>query len=129
MNWQQEVEKLHRFFDQWYNAACSQDDLPVLEDALDEDFSLVAPSGVVLSRREIIDVVTRGYGQRPGLEITVNHFATLLETPEVVVGRYVERHQLAEEVSERVSLAVFRCATEDGRLRWVAVHETWRSAR
>ncbi|HSF86945.1 MAG TPA: DUF4440 domain-containing protein [Acidimicrobiia bacterium] len=129
MGWQQEVADLHQFFEEWFNADCPQAALSVLEAALDTDFSMVTPAGDTLTRSQVTRAVADGYGLRPGLTITVDHYVTLLEGPGIVVGRYVERHDLAEETSERVSQAVFRRDAPEQRLRWLAVHETWRSSQ
>jgi hypothetical protein len=129
MEWQRAVIELHEFFEAWIRGLCDRAALTELEQALAGDFSMIVPSGALITRSEVIDRIGASHGSHPGLTIRVDGFSTLVVADPIVVGRYIEHHDGAGAATTlRVATAVLRHVGDRGPLQWVTVHETWQAA-
>lgn len=122
--WQAEIEELHQVFEAYFLGTI--DTLDRVEQALAPDFTIVGPHGVEATRVETLEALRAGHAHTKSLAITVTDAALLFETPDVLIARYVENHQLAERTNHRLSTVVF--TPDDAAplgLSWRRVHETW----
>ncbi len=121
-----EIERLHRFFDDWFTAALpdTSEAFAPIERALVSGFELVAPDGRCLPREILLRSLREAWGSRrdqPGFRIRVEAVRLRRVTDALVVAVYEEWHDGAGPAQGRSSLAVLeRCP--DG-LRWLHVHE------
>lgn len=119
MTWQDEVVDLHAFFERWYRGEVDPDEIATLDEALDADFTLVAPDGTELSRQALLDLVTASHGARD-MKMEIKPREEIAITDDLVAARYEEWH---DGERGRVSTVVFR--RQGNELRWLTVHETW----
>lgn len=128
-----EIERLHRFLAEWLNGT-----LPGTEDVLKDGmtdylhpgFINIQPAGVVLDRETILDQIRSAHGRSPEFRILIRNVrlhhvrgdgASLLATYEEY-QRGARNSARSENV--RLSTAIF-ARTEDDRLTWLHIHETW----
>jgi hypothetical protein len=126
--WLQEVEALHRFFEEWIGGtdAPSGAGLDRFEGALAEGFAYVTTSGTLLDRDAIIAFVREARGAQPGLRIGIEQPRLLHACEHHVVAVYQEWQEAGEERSGRASTVVFERDTSAANgVRWLHVHETW----
>ena len=124
MNWINEIDELHQFFEQWFLGADVE--FERLEAALTPDFTIVSPDGSVTGRAETLDWLRGAHGTDDDLRMATTDHRLLHESDTVLVASYVETHVRGERIHRRLSTVVFaRDADADNGLRWVRVHETW----
>lgn len=119
-----EVERLHRFFTEWY-AGTPDRHFGDFDDATAPTFHLVVPDGRVLRRSEIVAAV-RDAGGSGGITIEIRNPCVRYDDGSIVIGTY-EEHQVRDgRPSARQSTAVMRRDPDTpGGFSWLAVHETW----
>ncbi len=126
LTYAEEVERLHRFFADWFADRDDRDDRDFADfaDAMAPDFYLVSTDGEVMSRSDIVGFVegARGTGV---VDITIVD-PVIRSDGSVLVGTY-EEHQVKRGIpSSRLSTAVLtRNPAAPGGWSWHAVHETW----
>lgn len=120
-----EVARLHQFFQDWFHGALSEEAFADCEQALAPGFTIVTPSGDLVDRDDILEVIRRHRGGEPP------HFAI------TTVGRHCQRvndlHLTTYEERQSGTRSTIRLSTAvlseaEGRFRWHAVHETWLTA-
>jgi hypothetical protein len=128
-----EVRALHIFFAEWLDVSGRDRALDPdrMEQAFAPDFRMVAPSGALLARADVIARVIAARGSRGSYErpfrIRIDHAEAIEVGGGLVVVTYVERQEGGERppMARRAS-ALFREAVQTpGRVEWVHVHETW----
>lgn len=117
--WKSEIEGLHDFFADWFSGNEQAGDITRLTSALEVDFTIVGPNGVVHSADETVEMVQNARGSGATRIETRNHHL-VLESAESVVARYEEWHDGGKG---RISTVVFR--KRDEGLGWLTVQETW----
>ena len=148
----EEVGRLHQFFQSWLGRSTQDGNQPAvratdelgwagLEDTLAPEFSMVVPSGDVVSRTAVLEGLRSSFGQRPGLRIEIHHPVTLQEfvpaagsslgdtAGEVVTIRYQEWQWWSDETTARVATALLRRnSVAPGGWQWLCLQETWMQA-
>ena len=124
VNWQDEIDELHRFFEAYFLG--TEDAIDRVEAALHPDFTIVGPTGVVSDRAATIEAIRAGHGHTASLRISTLDHQLLWANDEIVLASYIERHDLANAVNQRLSTVAFVVdpAGPNG-LRWLRVQETW----
>jgi hypothetical protein len=125
---QTEVERLHRFFQEWFNGELDDTDavFAAFESALAEGFHIITPDGQVLSRAEILAMVRGFRGGWQNSRIWIKECKLRAELGPVALVTYEEWQDVAGEVKGRLSSALFDLGDgRDDSLRWLHVHETW----
>lgn len=124
-----EIDELHRFFQEWFVGALGRDALSRFDSVLDDDFRIVAPSGVCTEREPLIALIDGAHGSREsGFRIEVVHRSIDLIAEGVVLAGYEEWQRDGDDDPPRgrLSTAIFRSAPETPNgYRWLHVHETW----
>lgn len=120
-----EVKALHAFFGQWY-ASPGELHLERVAAVLAPEFELLAPSGELLSRDQLIEDLRAERGAYPGLRICIEELKVYSATTDEVCLRYVEVHREGASMERRQCCALLTArATVDSRLSWVAVAERY----
>ncbi len=119
---QDEVARLHRFFQGWFRGILKPGDFGLCEAALAPGFTIITPGGELISRDEILEGVRRHRGGEPNefrIETVARH-CQRIEDIHVVV--YEER-QTGARSTIRLSTAVLTESAD--AFKWHSVHETW----
>ena len=127
-SWQQEIQKLHRFFEGWLSGALPPTDATFtrLERALDETFTFISPAGRRLDREGILAMVRAGHGGRPDLKIWIEKPCLRLRHGELTVATYEEWQEASGVRTARLSTVIFADRPGDAHeLAWLHVQETW----
>lgn len=119
-----EVVRLHEFFEQWF-ADDGAGGFDAFDGAMGSTFYLVSPSGVVLSRSDIVGRVHEARGSG-AMSISIERPVVRFDDGSTVISTY-EEHQIRDgDATARASTVVMqRDATTPGGWTWLAVHETW----
>lgn len=122
MTAEHEIHFLHDKLQAWFRAEIAADALDDLMTHFCVDFSMVGIAGRRLDRNAVQALFASGHGARPGLQIAIEAVQAVDAPSPLAVLRYREGHAVGEgETTWRESLAVLR--QEDGRWRWLALHE------
>lgn len=122
MTAEHEIHLLHDKLQAWFRAEIEADALADLMGHFCADFSMVGISGRRLDRAAVQALFVGGHGARPGLRIAIEAVQAVEAPSPLAALRYREGHAVGEgETTWRESLAVLR--QEDGRWRWLALHE------
>lgn len=128
-----EIERLHRFLEQWLNGALDWSD-EVFEDGigrrLHPNFINIQPAGIVLSCETILDQIRSGHGRSPDFRIRIRNVQLhqVLDDKDMLLATYEEYQRGARNSARpdnaRLSTALF-AEIETGALEWRHIHETW----
>lgn len=122
MTAEHEIHLLHDKLQAWFRAEVAADALDDLMAHFCADFSMVGIAGRRLDRNAVQALFAGGHGARPGLRIAIEAVQAVDAPSPLAVLRYREGHAIGEgETAWRESLAALR--QEDGRWRWLALHE------
>lgn len=117
-----EVHHLHDKLQAWFRADVGADALEDLMAHFSADFSMVGIAGRRLDRDALAGMFAGGHGARPGLRIEIDALQFIAVPAPLAMLRYREGQGVAEGgMAWREALAVLR--QEDGRWRWLALHE------
>jgi hypothetical protein len=86
------------------------------------EFSLVTTDGARLDLPTLMSGLADGRNSVPGLTIGIEDFELVLETPDVVVCRFLERHSVG--TPRRTTAVLVPDSTARYGVRWLSVHET-----
>ena len=124
-----EIVELHKFLEDWFNAALPSTDeaFARFAEAIDPSFHIVGPDGVIADRETIVEAVRSSHGrwsEAPGT-IRIEGFRLRQTSDGLALATYEEWHEL-EETKGRVSSVLFG-ADEAGPngLAWLHLHEVW----
>lgn len=123
-----EIERLHTFFQDWFRGDLSNDESEVekFSGVLDDDFTIIVPSGAILERDQIIETVKGAHGSRPGVRIWIENPTVRSSSNGFIVATYEEWSEHDTAVAGRLSTVVFReTRGSTTSLIWMHVHETW----
>ena len=132
--YRKEVERLHEFFVGWFSGQLDKQPSLLQADCHDrfsDDFSMVVPSGNVVTKAQLVDRLNLdSHGcHGPSFRINIPDFELLQQYSETLtLVRYVEvQHrggddQETKTVNARISTAVLEQA--DNVVLWRHVHET-----
>jgi len=132
-----EIESLHKFFVQWFKAEIPQTNenfnthfVQTISES-SPPFTLVSPSGVKSSYKDLITDLYNAYACRKG-DDTYTIWIDNVQEQTLGNGLYLmeyEEHQcVSKKHTKRLSTALLRerCISGDiTKLEWVRVHETW----
>lgn len=131
---EKEVDELHKFFEDWFLAKVSDDETSFnrLGSVLDDDFTIIFPSGITVKKEILLKNIKRSFGQWKGNNdlrtIRINNKVAKVLSPEIVLVTYEERQgETLENSKTRISSAIFRYdekAIND--VVWVHLHEVWK---
>lgn len=127
-----EVEELHQFFQDWFNAASSNEDAVFerFSDVLGERFAIITPDGRKVERGPLLDGLRGAYGRWRSIEgggrIWIENFDLRHVEAETALATYEEWQQEGDGKRGRLSTVLFRRknGTPNG-VEWLHVHEVW----
>ncbi len=121
-----EIVRLHDFIAGWFRGDLAPETFePDFADALHDAFENIQPSGVVLSKAELMDPIRSAHGANPDFRITIESPRRIAEYPDQIVMTYVEFQQGARNSTpqnRRGSTVLFE--TSGDRLIWRHLQET-----
>lgn len=126
-----EIVTLHDFFVDWYTGVADRASFETFEHTLQEDFEMITPSGELLERQSVIELVEtkRDRYDRGTFDIEIENVDVIEATDRLTVCRYEEHQHGPTETSARLSTALLapseEVGTEDPQIEWRYVHETW----
>lgn len=128
--YRREIESLHEFFVQWYDATLEESDFDRLETALAPGFQMVTPDGIEHDRETVLEGIRDSYGRDAGsvgvFDIDIRNVEVLEELENHALVRYEEWQTTADGQTGRISTVLFReDASTPSTFRWLDVHETW----
>lgn len=130
MNWEAEVDELHQFFQDLFLAEI--DSIERAERVFGPDMTFVGPDGHRIDRAAVLAMLDAGRGHSADLRISIEGHRTVLVTDDVVIGEYIEVHEVgAGETGDRTgnrrrTTVVFDIdASMPHGVRWRHVHETF----
>jgi len=127
-----EVVQLHRFFQDWFNAALPPTDEAFrrFESVMAERFMIISPNGVLSERTELVERLREAHGiwrqnSRPG-RIWIENLQVRHTVGSQAMMLYEEWQEIEGETRGRLSTAVLqrRDGTPNG-VEWLHVHEVW----
>lgn len=129
---QAEIERLHRFFVDWFAAATPDDDATFAAGCADhiaDDFVLIEPSGRSIGKQALLEGIRAGRGDNPGFRIAVEDVRIIAAEGSLVVVAYVERQSGARRSTppENVRHSVATLQRTATGFCWRYVQETWAS--
>ncbi|MEX2466974.1 MAG: DUF4440 domain-containing protein [Gemmatimonadota bacterium] len=124
---QQEIEELHRFFQDWFRGEAVEASLSRLEAALAPDFVLITPGGRVLDRNTVVTGVASQRGSDPAARLWIENVTLRQAWAELMIVTYEEwQERRGSAARGRLSTVVFGThARPPTDLQWVHLHETW----
>jgi hypothetical protein len=71
--WQQEIIELHEFFAQWFGGSLPDTDAAFARfaDTMATEFVIIAPTGTLLGRAELLPRLRAAHGSSPGCQIWI----------------------------------------------------------
>jgi hypothetical protein len=124
---QQEIERIHRFFEDWFNGDVEDSDqaFAAADSSLAPGFTLVSPGGQSFPRAVLLSQIRSAHGsRRGGLRIWIDDLNLHYQERGIIICGYREWQRVGDDPARgRRSTAVFE---DDGdKLVWLHVHETW----
>ena len=125
-----EVVAFHDFVAQWFRGEVKDDALLFdqhMKQKLASDFINIQPSGLVLTRAELLDPIFQAHGVNPDFDISIREFHLMFVEKEdgFVVARYIEDQTGARNTTpsnnSRISSVGFRL---EDQILWQFCHET-----
>ncbi|MDF1836422.1 MAG: hypothetical protein P1V35_01010 [Planctomycetota bacterium] len=121
-----EVLDLHEFFEDWLSGRGpnTPECFARLSRSLDSEFEIITPDGQLISRENLIDGLSGGFGSRgPEFRLWVQNTRARMVEEGLCLVTY-EEWQATDGVEKgRLSSALLRC-TPQGICTWIHVHET-----
>ena len=120
-----EIVRLHRVIDGWFRGELDATRLePDFADALHPEFENIQPSGLVLSKADLLEPIRSAHGANPDFRIDIEEPRLLGTWPGLILATYVEfqtgaRNSAAE--NRRRSTVLFETGP---RLIWRHLQET-----
>jgi len=117
-----EVERLHRFFADWFVGRIGFDALAECESALAPGFTMVTPDGRTVDREPLLGAIRDQHDSRDSTFSIDVVLSGCIRFDDVHVTRYEEHHR-GPDPSHRLSTAVITNSASG--FQWQTVHETW----
>ena len=123
-----EIVDLHRFFVDWFvETRADKADFSRFESVMGEGFGMIAPSGQILDRGEVLDHVRQSRATcDDDFAISIEDIRPGWQADDTIVVCYIEAQLRGGKHSRRRSSAVFTTSssTPNG-VEWRHLHETW----
>ncbi|MEM8861236.1 MAG: hypothetical protein AAGD96_23160 [Chloroflexota bacterium] len=125
-----EIHRLHQFFVDWFNGILpeSEESFSSFLSATAQNFSIIPPSGQLISLSALSSSLYELHHKRPGLQIKVKNVQVQHQIGDYVLATYEEwqLEQGDQEWNGRISTALLSHneSTPSG-IMWHHVHETW----
>jgi hypothetical protein len=116
-----EIDGLHRVLQRWFRAEGTQDPAPMLLH-FDPKYTMVAPSGKLLTLDTFRAALPSLWGSRPGLIMEISGETLVHAGPDLAVMTYQERQHLAGTVTDRFSTVLM--LNRNGHPVWRHLQET-----
>lgn len=121
---QGEVERQHRFFEDWFNGV-EGSAIDELADSLDDEFFIVSPNGTISDRSTIVKMVEEHWGSEP-VDIHIENVELKRDDPGLLIATYKEyQNRGAESAVIASTVGLVADSTKPGGFRWIFVHESW----
>ena len=125
-NVREEVERIHRFFVDWFSGAVPESDFETqLVSRLDPNFVIVPPDGALMEFDALVPGLRQGYGSNPDFRIAIRNLRVRHVSQDHVIATYEEWQRNARSSASpnngRISTAIF---TNTDPLIWLHIHET-----
>lgn len=126
-----EVEQLHEFFEEWFNATLPKTDAAYarFERVMGEGFDIVSPNGNKTARAPLLEGLRNAHGMhaKAPIKIWIENVASRAMGNGKFKVSYEEWQQLpGEKPAGRASTAVMRRRSGmPNELEWLEVHEVW----
>ncbi|MDK1011405.1 MAG: hypothetical protein QGM48_10110 [Actinomycetota bacterium] len=121
---QGEVERQHRFFEDWFNGVEGRA-IDELADSLDDEFFIVSPNGTISDRSTIVKMVEEHWGSEP-VDIHIENVELKRDDPGLLIATYKEyQNRQAESAVIASTVGLVADSTKPGGFRWIFVHESW----
>lgn len=119
-----EIERLHRFFENWFNGVEGLT-IDQFADSLDDDFYIVAPLGVILDKRDIVIAIETNAGTEPVAINIENVELRRRESSDMQIATY-EEHQTRSSGNTTIisTVGLVPDSNRPGGFSWLFVHET-----
>lgn len=127
-----EVEELHQFFQDWFNAVLppTDDAFRRFESVMAERFMIISPNGELTEREELVDRLRAAHGiwrqgSQPG-RIWIENLQVRHTVGSQAMVLYEEWQEIEGETRGRLSTAILqRLEGTPNGLEWLHVHEVW----
>lgn len=120
---QREVERLHKFFDDWF-AGRGARQLSEFADSLDDSFYIVSPGGVRATKSEVVSAVEANMAGGD-VRIAIDNFEFVQNVRGMALAVYEEHQDRAGTRHVRLSsVGMVADSATPGGYRWLFVHET-----
>ena len=122
---EQEIIRLHFFFENWFNATSlnAEEAFQNFSASLASTFVIIGPDGSLTPKTELTEHLYRLYGARPGIRISIHNPKVHRNENNFIVATYEEWQLIDFAEKKRLSSVLFEF--KDERLIWQHVHETW----
>ena len=120
-----EIERLHRFFEDWYNGVGDRT-IDEFADSLDDGFYIISPAGEVSDKEGIVEMV-RTHSGTGEVEIRIENVELPgWDEPGVRIATYAEHQVRSTGYTVMIStVGLIADSTRPAGFRWLFVHETW----
>lgn len=119
-----EIRDLHQFFEDYFLGKIDKTSIEILDKVLSDNFNLISPTGSILSKDQIIDLVNSGYNSTKERKIWVEDIKTR-NVGNLIIAQYYELQRTTNEKSKRISTAIFSYSSNmENHCKWELVHET-----
>ena len=117
-----EIIAFHDFFVAWLTGKAEGQALDrEMADRLAPGFTIVAPSGAVMSRDELLSAFASFHGAKPNIRIKVRDVVIHHHLTGHVIASYTEWQRAGDSQNGRQSTVVM---TDRAPFRWLSVHES-----
>jgi len=121
------IIELHIFIESWLKGSVDKSRLvfQYFEEALDDNFIIIHPSGEQQARSDLVSGFWNAYGIQPdNFSIEIRDIKTRFISENICTMNY-EEWQTGVEKSARISTVIFQKSMNSGKIHWLHLHETW----
>ena len=119
-----EIVLLHEQIEAWFRGEAERDALDALVACFVDAFEMVTVRGERLNRDGVRELFARLAGARPGIVITVDDVAMLIDGSDGCLVSYRETQALPDGSSNRRHSVAWLTRAVQGRPRWLYLQET-----
>jgi hypothetical protein len=118
-----EIERLHRFFEDWFNGV-EGPTIDEFADSLDDGFYIVSPQGVILDKRGIVTAVGSNRGNEP-LAISIENVKPRMRQSSGLRIVTYEEHQTRSSGNTVIisTVGLVPDSNRPGGFSWLFLHE------
>lgn len=128
-----EVEAMHDFLAAWFRGEETADQSHFETNLIDRfapDLRIIYPSGVILTRDDLVKPIFAAHGSNPSFRVSIRDFEliALSSDTQLAIACYIEDQFNALNTNpsdnSRLSTVVFRISADPDRIEWRHIHET-----